>query len=318
MIRVELLHGHGRPRPSWLGPALFTLVLSGGLFALNNFYPFEQLLGSFSAEPYEAPLEEQEGAADAWGGAQQEAPPAVATAGRALASPAAAQPAASPLAPSTQVAPSVAEPLIASEPRALLTAGERRAPRRSAACQWALRISERVPLGVRLVSLNCNAAGEYGLEGTSASEQSLRGFRDELQQLPSQVSLASWHEGEALRFAFQGRYAETPSGELRTLSQQQAEHLFGKVEHWADESGIDGLSITKSITMPLAPARIHQRQKLWGTGSYQQISLFLQSLQEVEEIASLGEVVLMPVQPGEQGWLEARLYAAVDVVVGMP
>ena len=105
---------------------------------------------------------------------------------------------------------------------------------------------------------------------------------------------------------------------MATLSKDQAERLFGKVEHWADESGLDGLLITRSITMPLPPARIHQRRKLWGTGSYQQISAFLHSLQQVEEIASLGEVVLMPVQSDEQGWVEARLYAAVDVVVGMP
>ena len=211
---------------------------------------------------------------------------------------------------------------MASAPVATQAVGARQAPRRSAACQWAVRINEQVPSGVRLVSLICSAAGEYGLEGTCTSEQSLRGFHDQLQQLPSQVSLASWREGkasaQALRFAFEGRFAATPSRELATLSKDQAERLFGKVAHWADESGLDGLSIKKTITMPLPPARVHQRQKLWGTGSYQQISAFLHRLQQVEEIASLGEVVLMPVQAGERGWVEARLYAAVDVVVGMP
>ena len=198
----------------------------------------------------------------------------------------------------------------------------RHPPRRSAACQWAVRINERVPAGVRLVSLTCSAAGEYGLEGTSVSQQALHTFNDLLQQLPSQVTLSSWQEGKAqakvLRFAFDGRFAQQPVRELATLSSDQANRLFGKVAAWADESGLDGLAIKKPISMPLPPARIHQRQKLWGTGSYQQIGAFLQKLQQVEETAVLGEVVLMPVQGGAHGWVEARLYAAVDIVVGMP
>ena len=129
-------------------------------------------------------------------------------------------------------------------------------------------------------------------------------------------------EGKAsagvLRFAFDGRFSELPVRALATLSSDQAARLFGKVERWADESGLDGLLFKKNITMPLPPAHIHQRQKLWGTGSYQQIGAFLQKLQQVEEIAVLGEVELMPIKGDEQGWAEARLYAAVDVVVGMP
>ncbi|MDP6701123.1 MAG: hypothetical protein QGH25_15855 [Candidatus Latescibacteria bacterium] len=320
MIRVELLHGHGRQLPAWLGPALFALVLSGGLFALNELYPFGQLLGGSSAAPEAALWQERQSAAEAWRDAQQEAPAAVPPADQAVAAVPGAQ-AGQPVAPSVAV-PVAAPPPMASAPGATQAVGARQAPRRSAACQWAVRINEQVPPGVQLVSLTCSAAGEYGLEGTCTSEQSLRGFHDQLQQLPSQVSLASWREGktsaQALRFAFEGRFAATPSRELATLSKDQADRLFGKVAHWADESGLDGLSIKKTITMPLPPARVHQRQKLWGTGSYQQISTFLHRLQQVEEIASLGEVVLMPVQTGERGWVEARLYAAVDVVVGMP
>ena len=317
MIRVELLHGHCRQLPPWLGPALFALVLSGGLFALNELYPFGQLLGGYSAAPEAALWQERQSAADAWGDAQQEAPAAVSP----LAQPT-APPAGQPVAPSVAVPVAAPPSPMASAPVATQAVGARQAPMRSAACQWAVRINERVPPGVRLVSLTCSVPGEYGLEGTCTSEQSLRGFHDQLQQLPSQVSLASWREGktsaQALRFAFQGRFAATPSRELATLSKDQAERLFGKVAHWADESGLDGLSIKKTITMPLPPARVHQRQKLRGTGSYQQISAFLHRLQQVEEIASLGEVVLMPVQAGARGWVEARLYAAVDVVVGMP
>ena len=93
MIRVELLHGHCRQLPPWLGPALFALALSGGLFALNELYPFGQLLGGYSAAPEAALWQERQSVADAWGDAQQEAPAAVSSADQAMA--------ASPLAQST-------------------------------------------------------------------------------------------------------------------------------------------------------------------------------------------------------------------------
>ena len=320
MIRVELLYGHGRKLRSWLGPVLFALMLSGGFFVLNGLYPFGQFLGGSSTALEVVLRQEQQSAADAWRGMQQEVP-AVPSADQIVAPGLVAEPVTSPPTQSALSSPVPSAPMAGLE-AAPLQVGSRQVPKRSAACQWALQINERVPAGVRLVSLTCSAAGEYGLEGTCDSEQSLRDFHDQLQQLPSQVSLASWREGKtsdkALRFAFQGRFAVTPSRELATLSQDQATRIFSKVAHWADESGLDGLSIKKIITMPLAAAQTHQRQKLWGTGSYQQISALLDRLQQIEETASLGEVVLMPIHSGERGWVEARLYAAVDVVVGMP
>ena len=321
MIRVELLYGHGRKLRPWLGLMLFALMLSGSLFVLNGLYPFRQFLKGPSTTPEVVLRQERQSTADAWRDTQQEVPVAVPSADQIVVPVLAAESVASPPPQSASSSSVVSTPMAGPE-AAPLQVGSRQVPKRSAACQWALQINERVPAGVRLVSLTCSASGEYGLEGTCDSEQSLRGFHDQLQQLSSQVSLASWREGKtsakALRFAFQGRFAVTPSRELATLSQDQAARLFGKVAHWADESGLDGLSIKKTITMPLASARTHQRQKLWGTGSYEQISALLDRLQQVEEIASLGEVILMPIHSGERGWVEARLYAAVDVVVGMP
>ena len=348
MIRVELLHGRSRQVPPWAGPALFALVLCGGLYGLNWLYPFGQIFDSSSqdtvanqelwqeeandvtdsvaAERSAASDPWAEGAAgDSWSNDAEtaetaessgwgEAPVPVVQETPAVAPREEDRPASVP-----HVVNDFSQPAVGDGDR---PDGLRPPPRRSTACHWAVSINERVPPGVRLVSLTCSATGEYGLEGTSASQQSLRAFSEILQKSPSQVTLSSWQEGKAsarvLRFAFDGRFSELPVRALATLSSDQAMRLFGKVARWADESGLDGLLIKKKITMPLPPARIHQRQKLWGTGSYQQIGAFLEKLQQVEEIAVLGEVVLMPIQGDEQGWAEARLYAAVDVVVGMP
>ncbi|MBT4978140.1 MAG: hypothetical protein HOI20_00410 [Gemmatimonadetes bacterium] len=367
MIRVELLHGRSRQVPPWAGPVLFALVLCGGLYGLNWFYPFGPLFDSSSQDTVanqelwreeangvtdsvaaeqsaasaawaegaagdswandaetaetaessgggEAPKQQVAGGATGWDEAPVQEPMPVVQETPVVAPREEDRPASVPL-----VVNDFSQPVVGDGDR---PDGLRPPPRRSTACYWAVSINERVPPGVRLVSLTCSATGEYGLEGTSASQQSLRAFSEVLQKPPSQVTLSSWQEGKAsarvLRFAFDGRFSELPVRELATLSSDQAARLFGKVARWADESGLDGLLIKKNITMPLPPARIHQRQKLWGTGSYQQIGAFLQKLQQVEEIAVLGEVVLMPIQGDEQGWAEARLYAAVDVVVGMP
>ena len=348
MIRVELLHGRSRQVPPWAGPALFALVLCGGLYGLNWLYPFGQIFDSSSQDTVanqELWQEEANGVTDSVAAERSAAsdPWAAGAAGDSWANDAETAETAessgwgeAPV-PAVQETPAVAPreedrpasvPLVVNDFSQPAVGdgdrpdGLRPPPRRSTACHWAVSINERVPPGVRLVSLTCSATGEYGLEGTSASQQSLRAFSEILQKSPSQVTLSSWQEGKAsarvLRFAFDGRFSELPVRALVTLSSDQAAGLFGKVERWADESGLGGLLFKKKITMSLPPARIHQRQKLWGTGSYQQIGAFLQKLQQVEKIAVLGEVVLMPIQGDEQGWAEARLYAAVDVVVGMP
>ena len=82
----------------------------------------------------------------------------------------------------------------------------------------------------------------------------------------------------------------------------------------ADASGLDSLSIEEPTHKVLSAARTHQRQKLRGLGSSQQINAFLQQLQQAEEVATLGEVMLMPVTSDEHGWVQARLYAAVDIM----
>ena len=192
------------------------------------------------------------------------------------------------------------------------------APPRSTVCHQVMRIGEQAPAGIRLASLNCNSTGAYWLEGASPSHTVLREFRLRLQALALRVSYRTWQEGRALRFTFQGHFAEQDTPPLAALSSGQAERFFGKVAHWADASGLDSLSVHKPIHRALSPVRTHQRQKLLGIGSPQQIDAFLQQLQQVEAVATLGEVLLMPVQSDERGWVKARLYAAVDIIVDAP
>ena len=189
---------------------------------------------------------------------------------------------------------------------------------RSTACLQIMRIDEQVPAGIRVASLICNSTGEYWLEGTSPSHKVLRTFRLSLQALPSQVSFSTWREERTLRFAVQGRFADQDTSSLDALSASQAEQFFGKVARWADASGLDSLSIQEPIHKSMSPTRTQQRQKLRGLGSPQQIDAFLQQLQQAEAVATLGEVLLLPVKSDEHGWVQARLYAAVDIIVDGP
>ena len=197
------------------------------------------------------------------------------------------------------------------------TSSQAPSPQRSTACHQVMRIDEQVPAGLRVASLKCDSTGEYWLEGTSPSYKVLREFRLRLQALPSGVSFSTWQEERKLRFAFQGRFAERDTPPLAALSSDQAEQFSGKVARWADASGLDSLSIEEP-THRVSVSHSRQRQKLRGIGSPQQIDAFLQQLQQVEDIATLGEVLLMPVQSDERGWVRARLYAAVDILVKAP
>jgi len=188
---------------------------------------------------------------------------------------------------------------------------------RSTACHQVMRVDQQVPTGIRVASLNCNSSGEYWLEGASPSYKALRQFRLRLQALPSRVSFSTWREERTLRFAFQGRFVERDTPPPAVLSPDQAEQFFGKVAHWADASGLDSLSIHEPIHTR-SPEHAHQRQKLRGIGSPQQIAAFLQQLQQAKDVATLGEVLLMPVTSDENGWVQARLYAAVDIAVDAP
>lgn len=203
--------------------------------------------------------------------------------------------------------------------------GHREQPKWSAACLWAIKLTEQMPSNMRLTSLTCNASGEYTLEGRSASRKVAEGFLKTLQQLPSRTSLSWWREGKLrveqvyrYKFTFQGQFGELYSRDLDELSTDQARELFQKVGTWALQSGLGGLFLKEPLEILLTPKRVQQRQKLWATSSYQQIDTFLKQLKQVEDIACLGEVVMVPIYQGGEGWKKARLYAAIDVLVRRP
>ncbi len=343
MIRVELL---GQRRSPWAKALLSALVVCGGLYGIHRLFP--ALAGSlFSADSAFTPVAQQETTVPAKPverretdpspgqelapkpGVQQEATPTpvqetapkpdVQQSSQETAPKPDVQQEATP-SPVQETAPQPAAqqeatptPAVQREAAPRPTTPAPTSPQRNTACHQVMRIDEQVPAGIRVASLNCNSTGEYWLEGTSPSHKVLRTFRLRLQALPSQVSFSVWREGRALRFAFQGRFAEQGALPLAALSSDQAEQFFGKVARWADASGLDSLSIHAPIH-----TRTHQRQKLRGLGSPQQISAFLHQLQQAEAVATLGEVLLMPVQSDERGWVKARLYAAVDILVQAP
>ena len=150
-------------------------------------------------------------------------------------------------------------------------------------------------------------------------------FLQTLQQLPSRTSLSWWREGKLrveqvyrYKFTFQGQFGELYSRDLDELSTDQARELFQKVDTWALQSGLGGLFQKEPFEIQLTPERVHKRQKLWASGAYQQIGAFLKQLKQVEDIACLGELVMVPIYQGGSGWEEARLYVAIDVLVRRP
>ena len=306
MIRIELL-GRRRRWSPWSKALLAALVVCGGLYGIHWLFPAlagSAFIPAAQQETTPSPVVQQEidpVAQQDTAVVQQEVEP-------------------EPMAQQDTVPRPAVHQEITPEPVAEQEATTKPVPssQRSPACHQVMHIDEQVPAGVRLVSLTCNSTGEYWLEGTSSSYKVLREFRLRLQALPSQVSFSIWQEGRTLRFSFQGRFAEQDTLPLAALSAIQAEQFFGKLGRWAAASGLDSLSIQEPIHRSMSPARTHQRQKLRGIGSPQQIDAFLQQLQQVEAVATLGEVLLMPVQSDERGWVKARLYAAVDIIVDAP
>ncbi len=322
MIHIELLGRQGRS--PWSKALLSVLVVCGGLYGIYHFFPaltrpiFSASSALIAAAQQEiAPQREAEEA-------QREAIPSSEEATSIPVQETAPKPTAQQeiarSATTQQEATPSPEPEIASSPvvQPEATPSQAPSPQRSTACHQVMRVDEQVPTGIRVASLNCNSIGEYWLEGASPSYKALREFRLRLQALPSRVSFSTWWEERTLRFSFQGRFAERNTPPPAVLSSDQAEQFFGKVARWADASGLDSLSIHDPIHKSLSSEHTRQRQKLRGIGSPQQINAFLQQFQQAEEVVTLGEVLLMPVTNDENGWVQARLYAAVDITVDGP
>ncbi len=185
------------------------------------------------------------------------------------------------------------------------------------ACQAAIKIKSQIPADVEWGLLSCRGSGEYELSGTVANSLVLDQLEKALQDLLVDESVTSSREvGGGLYFFLVGRLADMRGGELATLSPEQAQRLFAKVEHWADQCGIDGIAFSKPTSTPLNSAQARQRRRLVGTGSHGQIGAFLGKLRSAEETAALAELILNPVQIDGDSRAESRLSVAIDVVVG--
>lgn len=185
------------------------------------------------------------------------------------------------------------------------------------ACRAAVQVKNRVAADVELGLLSCGGGGEYELSGTVANSRALTQLEQSLRGLLLDVSSSSSREmGGRLYFFLSGRFADVEGGELATLSPEQARRLFAKVEHWADQCGIDGIAFSKTTSTSLSAEQTRQRRRLVGTGSHAQIGAFLDKLRSVEETAALAELILNPVQAGGNSSAATRLSAAIDIVVG--
>jgi hypothetical protein len=189
-----------------------------------------------------------------------------------------------------------------------------------AACLRIFKATEWLPPSARFTSLTCKASGEYCLEGAGASDRDVEGFADTLRQLPSRVALTLWrvrgHQtNRVYRFAFHGQFEEFYCGDLEAMSATQAQALADTLGQWAWQSGLDGVSLRGPFAMQ---GRDQQRRKLWATGSHAQIRDFLRQLKPVEDMATLDEVVIVPVHTEDEDRDLARLYVVVDLLVHRP
>lgn len=190
-------------------------------------------------------------------------------------------------------------------------------PSYTTACRAAVKVGSRVASTVELGLLSCRGSGEYELSGTVANSLQLTQLERAMSGLLVDVSTTSSREASGrLYFFLAGRFSAVEGGELATLSPEQARRLFVKVEHWADQCGIDAIAFSKPTSTPLNAAQTRQRRRLVGTGSHAQIGAFLAKLHAAEETAALAELILNPVQTDGHSSAAARLSAAIDIVVG--
>ena len=186
----------------------------------------------------------------------------------------------------------------------------------------ALSLYERMPGSIQFKSLASNARGEFSIEGLSASSATaLADFRDtlshhvELDSLSQKAHEAIMGGKGGSTFTLRGHFAELDLRGLQPLSRSDASDLFGTIQLWAKESGLGDLTFKDPIRKSVSDVFEQHRQKVWGRGSFRQISAFVESVGQLEQRAALGELVMIPVYEQADFWRYARLYAAVDVLV---
>lgn len=187
-------------------------------------------------------------------------------------------------------------------------------------CLRILQLHERLPAGVRCSSLSGTAGGDYTIEGsvTSGDLPQLAALLDGLQRLPSRATMQRWRAGKKegdYGFSLHGQFTVATPAAAVPLGTGEAEGLFTQAAALARKSRLDSVRVGAPLFTPVGKGVVQQRQKVWATGSYQQLKTFLETLVRQQPQLRLDEVMLVPLYKGETQWKQAHFYAVLSTAV---
>lgn len=187
-------------------------------------------------------------------------------------------------------------------------------------CLRILQLHERLPSGVRCSSLSGSAGGDYTIEGTipSGDFPQLIALLDGLQRLPSRATLSGGRAGKKegdYGFNLHGQFPAATAPPATPLGNSEAEGLFTQAAALARKSRLDSVRVGAPLYTSVGKGVVQQRQKLWATGSYPQLKIFLETLVRQQPQLRLEEVMLVPLYKGETQWKQAQFYAVLSTRV---
>lgn len=187
-------------------------------------------------------------------------------------------------------------------------------------CLRILQLHERLPAAVRCTSLSGTGGGEYTIEGSIPEEDfpQLIALLDGLLRLPSRATMSNWREGKKegdFGFNLHGQFPAAAQPALAPLGTAEAQGLFTQAAALARKSRLDSVRVGSPLFTPVGKGVAQQRQKLWATGSYQQLKSFVETLVRQQPQLRLEEVMLVPHYKGEVQWKQAQFYAVLSTAV---
>ncbi|MBI2506407.1 MAG: hypothetical protein HYW07_24590 [Candidatus Latescibacteria bacterium] len=230
------------------------------------------------------------------------------------------------LPPSTEAQPPQREEVRPAQPQQSAPApakGQRQIPALPQAgplCLRTLQLYERLPPAVRCSSLSGTGSGEYTIEGTipAGDFPQLIALLDGLQRLSSRATLSGGLAGKKegdYGFNLHGQFAPEAQPAAAPLGTGEVAALFTQAAALARKSRLDSVRVGSPLFTPLAKGVVQQRQKLWATGSYQQLKTFVGTLVRQQPQLHLEEVMLVPQYRGEAQWKQAQFYAVLSAAV---
>ncbi len=236
--------------------------------------------------------------------------------------------------PKASAPPPAAEetkPLQQDEPKTVQSTAQRPAPAKAPApaavlpstgplCLRILQLHERLPPVVRCSSLSGTAEGDYVIEGTipSGDFPQLIALLDGLPRLPARPTLSGGMSGRKegdYAFNLHGQFPAVAQTASAPLEASQASGLFTQAVTLARKTRLDSVRVGAPLFTPVGKGVVQQRQKLWATGSYQQLKSFLETLVRQQPQLRLDEVMLVPLYKGEAQWKQAHFYAVLSTTV---